>query len=84
MLDEYSDLIGNDVAGLLQSNKRSDGFSSENGNIGEDAIISFGKYSGLAFPKIVSLDPKYSDWLLSKSSPLTEEHRLRLKTMFLD
>ena len=84
MLDEYSDLIGNDVAGLLQSNKRSDGFSSENGNIGEDAIISFGKYSGLAFPKIVSLDPKYSDWLLSKSSPLTEEHRLRLKTLFLD
>ncbi|MEC8351607.1 MAG: exonuclease domain-containing protein, partial [Candidatus Thermoplasmatota archaeon] len=84
MLDEYSDLIGNDVAGLLQSSQSNDGFGSDNGEIGDAAIISFGKYSGLAFPKIMSLDPKYSDWLLSKSSPLTEEHRLRLKTLFLD
>ncbi|MEC7664969.1 MAG: 3'-5' exonuclease [Candidatus Thermoplasmatota archaeon] len=84
MLDEYSDLIGDKVEDLLQSNKGSGGFGSDDGDTGDDAIISFGKYSGLSFPKIVSLDPKYSDWLLSKSSPLTEERRLRLKTLFLD
>tara|TARA_B100000575_G_scaffold124233_1_gene99069 strand:- start:2369 stop:3124 length:756 start_codon:yes stop_codon:yes gene_type:complete len=62
------------------------GVSQRIGNVkkGEGQVITFGKYSGSTFASIISSDPKYAFWLMSNSSPLSDEDRAILEKIVLD
>ena len=83
ILEEYPDLAEGAFDEGTQSMGSDGDLNLRDGDFHEGSVISFGKYSGLAFPTIMSRDPAYGNWLLSRSSPLEEGEREWLRSNYV-
>ena len=82
-MEEYPDLAEGAFDEGTQSMGSDGDLNLRGGDFHEGSVISFGKYSGLAFPTIMSRDPAYGNWLLSRSSPLEEGEREWLRSNYV-